>query len=156
MSIMVLLPVSGLQCEVDEAQHRRRVAVPGLFAAWADDPDGDQGWQPLIGSPWPLGGSRHWPRGKTPPEQAWFCVFGERVPSGAQVSVVFSNPTGEQVPGRVTYVGELFWAAEVRGLHPQAAVVVGETHQSCDLRPFDQRPRGTGWFRPHGVDRRIA
>ncbi len=89
---------------------------------------------------------------ETPPEQAWCCVFGERVPSGAQVSVVFSNPTGEQVPGRVAYVGELFWATEVRGLHPQAAVVVGETHQSCDLRLFDQRPRGTGWFRPHGVD----
>lgn len=38
-------------------------------------------------------------------------------------------------------------------MHPLADVVVGEAHQSLDLRPFDQRPCSVGWFGYMSIER---
>jgi hypothetical protein len=45
------------------------------------------------------------------------------------------------------HVGDSLWAAEVRGAYPFATVRSAGKTQKIDLRPFDQRPRGNGWFR---------
>lgn len=149
-----MLPVSGLQLEVDEVRRRWRAGRPGLFPIPAGDSEEDQGWKPLTGRVL-LEGRRHWPEAMTPLQHAWFCVFAERVPGGTAVAAEFSNEAGEKLPGRITYIGSLFWAAEVYGLYPYIRVTMGETSHTADLRPFSERNRGEGWFKFEHINRRI-
>lgn len=88
--------------------------------------------------------ARHWPGTTMPCENAWFCVFAERVPGGTAVVAEFSNEAGEKLPGRITYVGSLFWAAEVSGMYPYIRVTVGEMSRTADLRPSASRTAAKG------------
>lgn len=128
-----------------------------LFEAWKDDHGGDEGWRSMSCEPTPFEGRRSSGSHKDAPFGGpWICVCGERVPRGAPVSVSFSALDRSQpTAGNITYVGEQFWAAEIRGDYPLATIIGANKRQLFDLRRFADRPDGPGWFRFERVQRRI-